>query len=144
MAKNKDDLKDFIDDKKANNSKFVLVNNNLKYFIGCPIKIEDKTKKQGYIVKNVVLYPGFNEVRLNIWEKAQEHPYFKHHLEEDNLIYKGEKGFFDIDKKIQLKVASKIFDRTLILNLRNKCSDMDVLAALNEQLEKTQGTKVVK
>lgn len=145
MAKsNKDDFKDFIEDKKSNNSKFVLVNNNLKYFVGCPVKLEDKGKVGGYTTKNIVLYPGFNEVRLNIWDKAQTHPFFKWHLDEDNIIYNGEKGFFDIDKKKQIKIAAKIFDKTLIINLKNKCNDQDVLAALNQQFDKIHGTRIMK
>ena len=142
-VKDEEDFNEFIEEKKSNDSKFVLVLNNLKHFLGVPIKIPTKSREEGYIVKNLVLYPGFNEVPLNIWEEAEKHPFFIHHMDEESIVYRGDKGFFDLGKEKQVKVIQKIYDRTLLINLKNQTREHDLIAAFSEQIEKIQG-RIVK
>jgi len=116
-------------------NRFVLVRNKLPYHFGVALYVTNPYTKQ-LQCKNMILYPGMNEVKLSIWEEALKNNLIKARLEGDDLEYNGPKGFIDLPANKQEKIAKNIFDKRLLINLKNSTNDASVLKALNEQIDK--------
>jgi hypothetical protein len=136
-SKNEDSILDdndlFVED-STSNKEVVLVDNKEDYIFGHIVYVYNDIEKRKH-AKNIVLYPGINEVRYANWQEFEQNPMVQTKIDEGSLIVHGQNSFSRLDEKEKIRKAKRIFDIRFLKKLE-RTEKNNVLAAIRKQLEK--------
>lgn len=108
-----------------------LVKNNLKHIYGVsvPTKQGEETK-----LKNIVLFPGYNSVKTDLWTEAFKNRMIKTHVEQGNLTVL-EKDLVDCSTEEAVIIVSQVNDPRLLKIIKANDERAKVIDAANDKLE---------
>ena len=106
-----------------------LVKNNLKYIYGTNIRTKDE--HGDWKSKSVVLYPGWNSVKANIWDSAEKNPLIMSQVESTNLRVK-KKTLAMLDEQEAVEVVREISDPRYLKIIKNTDDRSLVKLAAND------------
>ena len=108
-----------------------LVKNNLKHIFGVSVPV----KQNGEIkLKSIVLFPGYNSVKTDLWLEAIKNRLIKKHMEIGNVSVL-EKDLVDCSAEEAVMIVGQINDPRLLKIIKANDDRAKIIDAANDKLE---------
>lgn len=110
----------------------ILVENKLEHIYGVsiPVKIAEGDVR----LKNIVLFPGWNNVKSDLWVEAMRNTQVKKHLSKGNITYK-DVSLDGLNVKDACEVVTQVSDPRYLKIIKGTEERAKVLDAVNDRLE---------
>lgn len=119
--------------KKETSANRYLVKNSLQYIYGTNVRTKDDTGE--WKSKSVVLYPGWNSIKADIWDTAENNPLIASQVKLANISVKkktlsmlGDDEAVEVVKEITdpryLKIIKQTEKRSLVTIAAGECLDV--------------------
>ena len=123
-------------------TEFVLVKNGLEYIFGTGVRyrevLTEEQKEAGMVArlktKHLVLYPGWNSVKRDLWEESAKNKMIDEHIDMGNIQFK-DTDISKLKEDSALRVVREINDPRYLKILTKTERRTRVQAAAAEQLD---------